>query len=305
MGSADPRIGKPFPTAAFIQTEKPKFQRGALMRQKMPLTPVEKHAISEEEELTQSGFKGWTITVKYKDGHIDDIPLIAKSLDEAWSKAREKIKDPENVHEIVVVDPKIGEILHKIGSAAAGAARRIASGTMRIARGVRKAVVTGAHAAGRAIALPSEAKEAFQAGREERPPLEEPEPSVVTAPVERPLPPTTMEEWRGQSVPLYTRGTSAFEEPPSEVVHVAETGTTFVRRAKEKTSQEKSLEKEIALTKKEVTLGVLKRQKKRIQELEEEEKKTSRHGAFGKSPFGGKARSIHLKKAKADQRRKR
>jgi len=299
MGAADPRIGKPFPVAAFRQAEKPRFKRKELMRGRMPLTEIERHAISEEDQMIAAGFKGWTITIKYKDGKIEDIPLIAKDIDGAWAKARPQMHDVDNIHEIVIVDPKLGEILHSIGAGARRAAGAIARGlkkipgiARRVVTGVRKAVVTSAYKTGRVMALPHEAKEAYQAGMEARQPLEEPAPPAA-APVERPPPPTTMEEWRGQSVPLYTRGPTAFEEPPSEVVHAPETGVTFVRRAKEKTSKEKELERDISLLRKEVTAGVLKRQKKRLQELEELEKQEKgSHGPFGKRPFGGKATSI-------------
>jgi hypothetical protein len=207
------QIGQPFPVIA-AKMSKPIFERRALARGRMPLTPVEKHALKAEEELIASGFKGWNITIKLKDGKIVDIPLIAKTWDEAMRAAKSQMQkyNPKDIEELVITDPKISEVLHKMGAGARRVAGAIGRGAWRgvkaLAR-VAKRIPTAAERAGirvareigRIEAIPAEMREAYEEAKEERPWEEEPgevkeyiEREPEPEPVVRRLPPRIARE---------------------------------------------------------------------------------------------------------------
>jgi ribosomal protein S18 len=193
------QIGKPFPTQSpFFNKKRPKiigketqraFKGDAFKKEDLKKTYLEKMAIEQERLLTEAGFKGWTIAVQYKDGEVENIPLVARTLDEAFVKAKDKMnQDPSQVYEMVIVDPKIGEILHKIGSSAARVASKIAKGTLKSAKKLgkqvyaqakkqikalpaktEKALVGAARVAGRISAVPTEVRESYAEAKQERP----------------------------------------------------------------------------------------------------------------------------------------
>jgi hypothetical protein len=176
------QIGQPFPVVA-AKISKPIFERRALTRGRMPLTPVEKHALKAEEELIASGFKGWNITIKLKDGKVIDVPLIAKTWDEAMRIAKSQMQkyNPKDIEELVITDPKISEVLHKMGAGARRVAGAIGRGAWRgvkalarVPSAVERAGIRVGRAIGRIEAVPAEIREAYEEAKAERPWEEEP-----------------------------------------------------------------------------------------------------------------------------------
>ena len=79
------------------------------------------------EELKAKGFKGWTIVVKYKDGTSEKIPVVAKTYEQALEKAKPKMNQVSNqIQELIIIDPSLKEILHKVGAGAVRVAKAIA-----------------------------------------------------------------------------------------------------------------------------------------------------------------------------------
>jgi len=147
-----------------------------------PMTHLEKETMQLEKDLTEGGFKAYTIGIRLKSGETIEIPCILKGGAQGWTDAmkiaHERIMkiDPDQVDEIEIVDPSIGEVLHKIGHGAASVVRGIAKGVQKlpaVARkvygGVKKVAMESAHAAGRAMAAPAEIREEYQRALEERP----------------------------------------------------------------------------------------------------------------------------------------
>jgi len=207
------QIGQPFPVVA-AKMSKPIFERRALTRGRMPLTPVERHALKAEEELIAGGFKGWNITIKLKDGKVIDVPLIAKTWDEAMRIAKSQMQkyNPKDIEELVITDPSISEVLHKMGAGArivAGAIGRgawrgvkaLARVAKRVPGAVERAGIRAAREIGRIEAIPAEMREAYEEAKAERPWEEEPgevkeyiEREPEPEPVVRRLPPRIARE---------------------------------------------------------------------------------------------------------------
>jgi hypothetical protein len=221
------QIGKVFPTT--IRAKRPHIFTRALARRSktpFPLTPVEKHAIEKEKRLLASGFKGFTITIKLKNGRIEDIPLIAKDWEAAFKIAQKNMRkyDPALIDEIVIVDPSLGEILHKMGAGAKRAAGAIARGAKWVGR----------KAAGVAKAAKRKAAAEFERMREEQRAIEAERRAAAPAPIgmreedipmpARPVRPLfTEEEWREAPPPEVYRPMPAVEEMPAPVAALAPT----------------------------------------------------------------------------------
>jgi hypothetical protein len=230
----DKQIGQHFPIlGSRADLPKPHYRKPL----RRGINPLEKHALEEEAKLVEAfGGKGWMITVKYKDGSTEDIPVIAKNYEEAMKKAKPKMNQrAEQIQEIVIVDPSIGEILHKVGAGAARVARAIGRGAWRgvkaLARAAKKApgaveraAIKAATAIGKVEALPEEMREAEEIGRARRPgiiPAEAGEParrvltpeeaSMMVAEVMRGTPMTEKERKMIEAAPMLYRPR---EEPP-------------------------------------------------------------------------------------------
>lgn len=148
LGNRDPRIGKAFPM--FQPHKRPPLliPKHPYKSTRMPLTHLEKHAAVAEQELLKAGFKGWMITIKLKNGHIEDIPLVAKSWEQALAMARPRIHKyhSNDIDEIVIQDPSLGEILHKIGSGAVRVAKAIGRGAVAGLKGLGRLAKRGVKA---------------------------------------------------------------------------------------------------------------------------------------------------------------
>ena len=191
------QIGKVFPVAG--QGKKlPKLRfKKPTMKEKTRLTQLEREAFMEEQKLKAAGFKAWLISVRYKDGSTEEIPLIAKTYQEALRKAKPKMNQvASQIDEIVITDPKIGEILHKVGAGAMKAARKIGRGLMKAPARIEKLGLKAARKLGRIWAQPEQMREAFGAAKKERPWLT-PEQFAE----EQGAPPKTVKEWREAPTP--------------------------------------------------------------------------------------------------------
>jgi hypothetical protein len=191
LGERDPRIGKPFPI--YGQSKKlPKPRFGKRTRMKVHMTPLEIDAMKYEKALEESGFEGYTIALKFKDGDVKEFPLIAENWHQAFRVAHNFMQkyNAEDIDEIVICDPSLSEIAHAISGGAhrfAGAikrgvekipgyaqrglkfAKRVEARGLRAARRVKKEAIESARLAGRIVAMPSEITEVYRAGVTERP----------------------------------------------------------------------------------------------------------------------------------------
>lgn len=201
--------------------------QGESFRGQNPLTVVEQRAIDVEDELKKAGMKGWTITVKYKDGVVEDFPIIADSFEHAMDTAKDKLSEKgDMVYEITIVDPLLGEVLHKIGSGAAKAAKFIGKGAWKAVKGlsrvakkipgqVERAALSTSETMGRAASLPTRMGETYEEAYERRDWPQEPEPAPPSIPVAKwetaaayrtgraAQAPMTMQEWRQRTPDIY------------------------------------------------------------------------------------------------------
>jgi len=222
------QIGKRFPItdAKALLKSLPTEMRQITPERKLEsrvLTVLEKGAIARAEALKRTGYKGWTIGIKYKDGTTEQIPVIARNCHQALRMAAPKMNQrPENVDEIVIIDPSIKEVLHKIGAGAARLVKKAAPvakefvrkgvryvretvpivregivvGTKVVTRAIPAGIKKAAYVAGRVVAFPEEVKEAYRIGRKPRPfapqePLVKDKvfaPREPLIPMERPVP---------------------------------------------------------------------------------------------------------------------
>jgi hypothetical protein len=173
----DEQRGKHFPILG-SKADLPKLRyRKPTALEKARLTKLELDTAKEERDLLDAGFKGWLIGVKYKDGSTEEIPIIAKNYTEALRKARPKMNQAASqMDEIVIIDPSIGEILHKVGAGARRAAHAIARGVKmvpgiarRVYRAGEREALKAARRLGRISALPAEIGEAYEIGAAYRP----------------------------------------------------------------------------------------------------------------------------------------
>jgi len=294
------QIGKRFPVLEI--KEKPKFDRGTLARRKSPLSipvsPTELHAADAEAELLEAGFKGWTITVKYQDGTMEDVPCIAKTWKEALEKAEPQFQhiNTKAVDEIVIVDPDLGEVFHKIGAGARRVAGGIAKGVKFAVRkvretggAIRRRAVGAAETLGRIAGTPAEMREAYEAGREYRMPEEEmieaPPPQIEeTGPIAVPGQRVVSEEqWRREAVPLYTRGV---QQPMVTEAAAPQIPRRVIPEApphRYKDPDEIKLEKELRIL--HLNLGKEEMQEELDWMKKRKRTRTSGLGYFGKSPL--------------------
>lgn len=194
------QIGQVFPTPYMRKHAKIKYRKPTyLERQK--LSDLELRAAKEERKLLDAGFKAWVIAVKYKDGSTEEIPIIAKDYQNALDKAKPKMNQvASQIDEIVIIDPKLGEILRKIGTGAMVVAKKIARGVKMAPEKIEKMGIRAARKLGRIAAMPAELREAYEAAKAERPWLK-PEQFAK----EQGVPISTQEEWRREPTPAIYR----------------------------------------------------------------------------------------------------
>lgn len=213
------QVGQVFPVLG-SKSNLPKIHyRRPTYIERRKLTDLELMAAKEERKLLDLGFKAWLIAVKYKDGSTEEIPIIAKDYQSALDKAKPKMNQVSSqIDEIVIIDPKIGEILHKIGTSAMVAARKIARGVKMAPEKLEKAGIKTARKLGRIAAMPAEFREAYEAAKAERPWLK-PEQFAK----EQHIPIKTVEDWRRQPTPAIYKPKIATEEyTPGQLVLLRE-----------------------------------------------------------------------------------
>lgn len=148
--------------------------RQAGIRRALGQTRLSSETLAQERRLLAAGFKGWTIGVTYKDGSTEQIPIVARSYQEALRMARPKMNQVSSqVYEIVIVDPSLGEILHKVGAGAARVAKSIGRGVYRVAKGAAtvagKAIKAGVVGAAKLSEEIKDVRAEAEAAREGRP----------------------------------------------------------------------------------------------------------------------------------------
>lgn len=137
--------------------------------------------------------KGYTITFRYNDGYMQEVPILSYSYMGALEGACVKIETDKDfkhnladVDEIRIVDPSIGEIFKKIGAGAKKVAHEVKEKGTKFLAGVKKGLVKGAEVAGQVRVLPSAMKEAYVYGKERGafvPPEERVEPTPAPTPI--------------------------------------------------------------------------------------------------------------------------
>jgi hypothetical protein len=199
-------------------------------KEKTRLTQLEREAFREEEKLKAAGFKAWVIGVRYKDGSTEEIPIIAKTYQEALRKAKPKMNQcKEQIDEITIVDPSIGEVLHKLGAGARKAARKIAKGVKMLPAKVEKLGLKAARKLGRIWAQPEQMREAFAAAKAERPWLTEEQFAAETG----------ITRLREAEVGVPQISAPGIQYPPSErELLSAETAETLRREAERREARE-------------------------------------------------------------------
>jgi hypothetical protein len=215
-----------FPTGSMAGKKLPKLRfKKPTRKEKERLTKLEREAFREEERLKAAGFKAWVIGVKYKDGSTEEIPIIAKTYTEALKKAKPKMNQLQSqIDEITIIDPSIGEILHKVGAGAAKAARKIGRGLMKAPARIEKLGLRAARKLGRIWAQPEQMREAFEAAKKERPWLT-PEQFAAETGITR---------LREAEVGVPQISAPGIQYPPSERERLsAETAETLRREARE------------------------------------------------------------------------
>lgn len=128
--------------------------------------PMKVHRVGIRTEYLSRGLKGFTVTFTYKDKVKQEVPIVARSYREALEGAcvkietdKDRVHNLEDVDELRIVDPSIGEVLKKIGAGA----RKAVTTTARTG----KAFVTKtAEVAGEIKATPQALREAYQYGKE-------------------------------------------------------------------------------------------------------------------------------------------
>lgn len=196
------QIGSIFPVKNPLTSgmNRPKIARGPPFHGKPiqsqnPLTPLEEMATAEEKALLASGFKGWTVAVKYKDGDMENIPVTARSPEEALAKARPRMNQHNSqIDEVVIVDPSLREVLHKIGSGAVKVAKSVGKGIKKAQAFAEKTSISAARKLGRIEAFPAELKEAYGEGLKERPWKKTQKLPVKKYTSEQPRPPSPISE---------------------------------------------------------------------------------------------------------------
>lgn len=194
------QIGQVFPTPYTRKHAKIKYRRPTQL-ESQKLSDLELRAAREERKLLDANFKGWLIAVKYKDGSTEEIPIIAKDYQSALDKAKPKMNQvASQIDEIVIIDPKLGEILHKIGTGAMVVAKKIGRGVKTVIEKapekIEKAGIKTARELGRIAAWPAEMREAYEAAKAERPWLK-PEQFAK----EQGVHVRTIEEWHKEPTP--------------------------------------------------------------------------------------------------------
>jgi hypothetical protein len=229
------QIGQVFPTPYMRKHDRIKYRKPThFERQK--LSDLELKAAKEERKLLDAGFKAWVIAVKYKDGSTEEIPIIAKDYQSALDKAKPKMNQvASQVDEIVIIDPKLGEILRKIGTGAMVAAKKIARGVKMAPEKIEKMGIKAARKLGRIAAMPAEFGEAYEAAKAERPWLK-PEQFAK----EQGVHVSSIEEWRKEPTPAIYRperiSTSIEEYTPSERAELVRQ-TMIARQARTRVAQ--------------------------------------------------------------------
>lgn len=98
-----------------------------------PPMEVKKYPSSIPSSVLSPNLKGYTVTFIYSDLTVQEVPILSSSYEDAFEGAcvkinndEDRIHNLEDVEEIHIVDPSIGEILKKIGSSAKEYTKRIA-----------------------------------------------------------------------------------------------------------------------------------------------------------------------------------
>jgi len=186
---SDSQIGQHFAMLPSGSSKLPRPKYGKRTRMKAAMSPLEIDAMKYEKALEESGFEGYTIALKFKDGEVKEFPLIAENWSQAFRVAHNYLQqyNPEDIEELVICDPTISEIAHAVSGAAHKAGAWIKKGVtqtipgyarrgLAIARKAKAEGMKAAHLAGRIVATPGEITESYRAGAEGRPVAEEPMP---------------------------------------------------------------------------------------------------------------------------------
>ncbi|MGD0496730.1 MAG: hypothetical protein ABSB28_11965 [Candidatus Bathyarchaeia archaeon] len=149
----------------------PRHWKTMAHRDKANVTSLELEAVKAERDMEAKGVKGFMIGIKLKDGTREEIPLMAQNWHQAFFIAHKNMMkyDPEDVDEIVIVDPSLSEIAHAISGGAHKFASAIKAGVEKIPsyakRGIafaEKAAVKTAREAGRIARIPGEARDVYE-----------------------------------------------------------------------------------------------------------------------------------------------
>ena len=161
------QVGQVFPTGnnlplhERIQT---KFNRAR--------SPLQKSALAETQKMVDGGFSGFTLGIRFRDGHTQMLPIVARDYHDFISKAGGKIQsiEPNEVQEIAVVSGgklDVKNVFHKIGTGASRAASMIQKGAQKAgvaaaktSRGIEKI----SEKAGQLASFPEKLKQAYYLG---------------------------------------------------------------------------------------------------------------------------------------------
>jgi hypothetical protein len=137
--------------------------------QRTPRAQIYRLEGKQQTVLLDGNVKGFTVKFRYKDGKTEEVHLIARDYEEAlegslWKVSHEQgmKHDCKDVDEITIVDPDLGEILHKIGAGA----RTVATSAYRAGRGFVRGLPKVAYATGRVAGVPSAMRESYREGKE-------------------------------------------------------------------------------------------------------------------------------------------
>jgi len=137
-------------------------------------TPMKVTKLSNVQ-LLSTDLKGYTVTFVYKDGIRQEVPILAKSHQEALQGAcfiidhdKDKVHNLDDVDQVRIVDPTIGEVLRVVGVRAKRVVGKAVAKAREIIPKVGVAIGKVPYALGRLRALPEELRREYERGRFER-----------------------------------------------------------------------------------------------------------------------------------------
>jgi hypothetical protein len=188
---SDLQIGQHFPIlSGASKLPRPRYSKTKI---KTAMTALEIDAMKYERAMEESGLKCFTIAIKMKSGEVKEFPLIGADWHTAFRVAHSYMQkyEPNDIDEIVIIDPSLSEIGHAIAGGARKFVGAIKKGIERIPKYARRGLaiarkakaegVSAAHLLGRVVGTPGDIAESYRAGVEGRPVEAEPIP-VYTKP---------------------------------------------------------------------------------------------------------------------------